>query len=191
MKSIITSVILLVLIILVSMSDVMAQDSLTVTAVEQVDLNRYCGTWYEIARLPNRFQRDCACCTSAEYSMLADGTIKVINRCRKSDGSLTTAEGMARKEKPDGPDAKLEVRFAPSWLGWLPFVWGTYWIIDLAPDYAYAVVGEPSREYLWILSRTPQMDISVRRGILARLRGMGYETDKLIFADSAIIGEDG
>ncbi len=171
--------------IMVIFINTMAQTDLPVTAVAEVDLTRYCGTWYEIARLPNRFQRDCACCTSAEYTLLSDGNIRVVNRCQKSDGTIMTAEGLARKEKPDGPDSKLEVRFAPSWLGWLPFVWGNYWIIDLAPDYTYAVVGEPSRKYLWILARSAVMEPAVRDGIFEKLKGMGYEAEKLVFADTA------
>ena len=152
-----------------------------VTAVDQVDLERYSGKWYEIARLPNKFQRKCDCNTTAEYSSKPDGNIRVINRCRKTDGTYIEAEGVARKEKKDGPNSRLKVRFAPSWLSWLPAVWGNYWIIDLAPDYSYAVVGEPSRKYLWILSRTPSLADAVRDAIFARLQTMGYDIEKLIF----------
>ena len=175
----------LVLTIVISMlyGVVMAQQPLPVTPVEQVDLGRYCGTWYEIARLPNSFQRKCACCTSAEYSLLQDGKIRVVNRCRKADGSPSIAEGIAKKEDPNGSNAKLKVRFAPSWLGWIPFVWGTYWIIDLAPDYSYAVVGEPSRKYLWILSRAKKIEQMEYDKIISRLKGMGYDTGKLILSD--------
>jgi len=160
-----------------------AQESLQVTTVEHLDLNRYCGTWYEIARFPNWFQRKCYCCTSAEYTLLADGKIKVVNRCLQADSSLSVAEGIAKKEDSKGSNAKLKVRFAPSWLSWIPFVWGTYWIIDLAPDYSYAVVGEPSRKYLWILSRTKNIEYSEYEEIIGRLKGMGYDTDKLILTD--------
>lgn len=159
-----------------------AQEPNPVTAVDSVDLERYCGVWYEIARLPNRFQKDCVCCTSAEYIMRDDGKITVINRCRQEDGTMKEAEGLAKKEDKKGSNARLKVRFAPKWLGWLPFVWGTYWIIDLADDYSYAVVSEPKREYLWILSRTKQMEPAVYGGILERLRTMGYDTDKLVIA---------
>lgn len=171
------------IIILLMTGAVAAQEPLPVTPVDQVDLNRYCGTWYEIARLPNRFQRQCACSTSAEYSLLPNGRIRVVNRCRKADGTVAVAEGVARRDDPNGSSAMLKVRFAPSWLGWIPFVWGTYWIIDLSPDYSYAVVGEPSRKYLWILSRTREMESSAYDQILSRLRTMGYETDRLIKSD--------
>ena len=174
--------IFLTIVLIGYVGNVMATEPSPVTAVDQVDFERYSGKRYEIARLPNKFQRKCDCNTAAEYSLRADGKIRVINRCRKADGTYTEAEGIARKEDRDGSNAKLKVRFAPAWLGWLPMVWGTYWIIDLAPDYSYAAVGEPSRKYLWILARTPEMDDDVRDTILARLDTMGYDTEKLIFS---------
>jgi len=164
----------------ISLGAVLAAEKAEVIAVENVDLNRYCGIWYEIARLPNWFQRKCDCNTTAEYILLPDNRIKVINRCLKADSSLISVQGIARKEDENGPNAKLKVRFAPSWIGWLPFVWGTYWILDLAPDYSYAAVGDPSRKYLWILSRTPQLDNSVYDSIISRMRNMGFDTDRLI-----------
>jgi apolipoprotein D and lipocalin family protein len=160
---------------------VMASEPLPVTAVDTVDLSKYSGIWYEIARLPNWFQRKCDCNTTAEYILQTDGKIKVINRCLKTDSSQIVAEGIARKEDKSGSNAKLKVRFAPSWVGWVPFVWGTYWILDLAPDYSYAAVGDPSRKYLWILSRTPQLDSVVCDSIVGRMKGMGFETERLIY----------
>ena len=87
-------------------------EPLSVTTVDKVDLNRYCGTWYEIARLPNRFQKECVGNSTAAYSLMENGRIKVINRCQKADSSYIVAEGVARKQDKDGPDARLEVRFA-------------------------------------------------------------------------------
>jgi apolipoprotein D and lipocalin family protein len=78
------------------------------------------------------------------------------------------------------PPAKLQVRFAPEWLSWLPFVWANYWVIDLADDYSYAVVGEPTRDYLWILARAPQMSDGVYARILAKLPALGFDPAKLI-----------
>jgi apolipoprotein D and lipocalin family protein len=156
-------------------------EPLPVTAVDTVDLVKYSGIWYEIARLPNWFQRNCDCNTTAEYILQADGKIKVINRCLKADSSQIVAEGIARKEDKNGSNAKLKVRFAPSWVGWVPFVWGTYWILDLAPDYSYAAVGDPSRKYLWILSRAPQLDTAVCDSIIGRMKNMGFETERLIY----------
>jgi apolipoprotein D and lipocalin family protein len=125
-----------------------------VTTVADVDLDRYLGKWYEIARFDNRFQRQCAGDVTAEYARRADGRIDVINRCRQTDGSLTTAAGVARVVDT-ATRAKLKVRFAPAFLSWIPAVWGDYWIIGLADDYSWAVVGSPDRQYLWVLSRTP------------------------------------
>ena len=140
--------------------------------VPQVDLERYLGTWYEIASYPQRFQEGCTG-TTATYSLRSDGQIDVLNECRKGslDGPEDVAEGRARVV--DGTrNAKLEVTF------FWPF-WGDYWIIDLGPDYEYAVVGNPSRDYLWILSRTPTLDQAVYEGILSRIEEMGYPLDRL------------
>jgi apolipoprotein D and lipocalin family protein len=149
-------------------------------AVPSVDLNRYVGTWYEIARLPNSFQKICTGDVIADYTLLDDGTVKVVNRCRKENGEMTEAEGKARRLGEDEPSSKLQVRFAPGWLSWLPFVWANYWVIDLAEDYSYAVIGEPDREYLWILSRTPKMEDAVYERILERIREKGYDTSSLV-----------
>lgn len=178
MKFTITAAILLAII-----GSIAATEPLPVTTVDQVDLDRYCGTWYEIARLPNRFQSKCVGNTTAEYSKLDNGDIKVINRCRQADGSYNIAEGIARKQDANGSNARLKVRFAPSWLSWLPSVWGKYWIIDLAPDYSYAAVGDPSRKYLWILSRAPQIDSTISNTIIDRLKNMGFQTEKLLYTN--------
>jgi apolipoprotein D and lipocalin family protein len=148
--------------------------------VDTVDLVRYSGKWYEIARLPNRFQEDCNSDVTATYSLLDDGDIKVVNRCRRENGESSEAEGRARRANIDGPVSKLAVRFAPAYLSFLPFVWGDYWIIDLAPDYSYAVVGEPDRKYLWILARSQEMDEALLGKILAKARSQGYDTAPLI-----------
>jgi apolipoprotein D and lipocalin family protein len=141
--------------------------------VAQVDLGRYVGHWYEIAAFPQSFQRDCTAST-ATYTPRADGTLDVLNRCRlKSvDGPEKLARGRARVVD-QVTKAKLEVSF------FRPF-WGDYWIVDLGADYEYAVVGHPSRDYLWILSRTPAMAPQVYDGILARLVAQGYETNRLV-----------
>ena len=148
--------------------------------VDSVDLVRYSGTWYEIARLPNRFQNDCVGDVSATYSLLPDGDIRVVNRCRKSDDEIIEAQGRARRASDNEPNSKLEVRFAPAFLSFLPFVWGDYWIIDLASDYSYAVIGEPNRRFLWILARSREMDETVFSNILAGVRNKGYDTAALI-----------
>jgi len=145
--------------------------------VSALDLDRYAGQWYEIARYPNSFERDCVRDVTATYTRNADGTVQVVNACRKADGSVMRAEGLARMAVPP---AKLEVRFAPAWLSWLPLVWADYWVIDLASDYSYAIVGEPSRDYLWILARDPRLPDATLERIVAKLPDLGYEPEKLV-----------
>lgn len=147
----------------------------TLNTVPEVDLNRYVGTWYEIARLPNWFQKECTSEVKATYTLQEDGSISVLNSCRGADGKLKQAEGTAKKAIENGPESKLKVRFAPRILSFLPFVWGDYWIISLASDYSYVAVGEPSRKYLWILSRTPKMDDALLQNILDEVRLQGYD----------------
>lgn len=146
--------------------------------IPSLDVPRYLGTWYEIAKYPNRFQRECKSATSAQYSKAGDGTLTVVNRCRRDDGSISEAVGTARQLGPD-TSPKLKVRFAPQWLSFLPFVWGDYWVIDLDDGYQLAAVSEPKREYLWILSRQPRVDAGAYQSLLARLSARGFDTGKL------------
>jgi len=151
-----------------------------VTAVASLDLQRYAGQWYEIGRLPNRFQRDCESDVTATYVLREDGRIDVINRCKKNDGEMMEATGIARLASEEEPASKLKVRFAPAFTSFLPFVWADYWVIGLAPDYSYAVVGHPNREYLWILSRTPTLDGRLYAEIIAGIAEQGFEVDSIV-----------
>src|SRR4051794_39147267 len=128
-----------------------------VHTVPRVDLDRYLGEWHEVARFPNRFQKSCASDVVATYSKLDDGRIRVVNRCKMADGNIKDAEGVARVVDT-ATNARLKVRFAPAALSFLSFVWGDYWVIGLADDYSWAVVGSPDRDYLWILARRAQLD---------------------------------
>ncbi len=148
--------------------------------VPSVDINRYAGLWYEVARLPNWFQKKCDGDVTAEYTLLDDGDIKVVNRCGKGSGKKAGVEGRAKRAAKDSSGAKLKVRFAPAILSFLPFVWGDYWIIDLADDYSHAVVGDPGRKYLWVLSRKPAMPDDKLDGILKKAEQKGYVLDGLI-----------
>jgi apolipoprotein D and lipocalin family protein len=141
--------------------------------VAHVDLNRYCGTWYEIATIPQGFQRGCTAST-ATYAIRDDGEIEVLNRCRQGsfDGPERFVRGRARIVDR-ATNAKLTVSF------FRPF-WGDYWVIDLGPDYDYAVVGHPTRDYLWILSRTPTMAPAAYDAIVGRIAAKGYETQRLV-----------
>jgi apolipoprotein D and lipocalin family protein len=138
----------------------------------------YMGTWYQVALFPNFFQRQCVSDTTATYRLLADGRVDVTNRCRTESGAFDQVIGVAR---PTGSlqgstlaPAQLEVTFLPSWLRWLPVGWGRYWVIQLADDGRYAVISEPSREYLWILSRQPRLDPADEAIIRARLAQQGF-----------------
>ena len=152
-----------------------------VKTVPVVDLDRYVGTWFEVARFDNVFQRGCAGDVTATYAKRPDGRLDVINRCRRADGSMTTAAGVARVVDIT-TRAKLKVRFAPAFLSWLPMVWGDYWIIGLADDYSWVVVGTPDREYLWILSRTPALDDSIYQELVTFGRRLGFPTEHLLRA---------
>ena len=149
-----------------------------VTAVPSVDLDRYLGTWFEIARFDNRFQRVCAGDVTAEYARRSDGRIDVVNRCRRTSGEITTASGVARIVDT-ATRSKLAVRFAPAWLSWIPAVWGDYWVIGLAEDYSWAVVGTPDHEYLWVLSRTAVLAPDQYRRAVDTARANGFDEGRL------------
>jgi apolipoprotein D and lipocalin family protein len=153
-----------------------AQDPQTVS---HVDLARYIGKWYEIARFPNKYESLCVANVTADYTMRADGNLDVVNRCEKANDEMEEAVGRARIVNSE-TNAKLQVRFAPSWLSWLPFVWADYWIIDLVPDYSVAAVGDPGRDYLWVLSRTPHLPDAVYEEVVNRITAQGYDTARLV-----------
>jgi apolipoprotein D and lipocalin family protein len=159
-----------------------ASDRRPLEVVSSVDLDRYLGTWYEIASYPAWFQRDCTAVT-AEYVLREDGLISVVNSCRKGslDGKLKQSKGRA-KVVDETTNAKLKVSFFG------PF-WGDYWIIDLDPDYQWAVVGVPNRKYLWILSRTPTMDEVLYQEIVGRLPAAGYDPTPLNRTPQPSLGE--
>lgn len=139
--------------------------------VPEVDLARYSGTWHEIAKYPNFFQRRCASDTKAIYEPMADGRIRVVNSCRNANGREQRVSGTATVV-PDSGNARLRVSF------WGPFA-GDYWIIGLDPDYRWALVGHPSRKFLWILSRTPEMDDTTYRRIVKLATDLGYDPSRI------------
>jgi apolipoprotein D and lipocalin family protein len=144
--------------------------------VNFVDLSRYVGQWYEIARYQHRFQEGCFG-SKATYTMRDDGKINVLNECfdKSSSVKLRSAKGKAWVVDKE-TNARLKVSF------FWPFS-GDYWIIDLGQNYEYAVIGHPDRKYLWVLSRTPEMDENVYQSILDRLQKQEYDTSKLIRSD--------
>jgi apolipoprotein D and lipocalin family protein len=153
-------------------------DTPAVRTVAAVDLNRYAGDWFEIARFPNRFQRQCVGDVRAHYARRSDGRIDVVNRCQTAKGG-TEARGIARIVDTE-TFAKLKVRFAPALLSFLPVVWGDYWVIGLAPDYSWAVVGSPDRDYLWILARTPTLDAGALTSAKDAARTNGFDVERLV-----------
>ena len=155
-----------------------AQAPAPLGTVASVDVPRYMGTWYEIAKYPNWFQKKCASSTSAQYSLQADGQVQVLNRCKTANGEWSEALGMARQiGRANSP--RLQVRFAPAWLSFIPMVWGNYWIIDLDPQYQWVVVSEPNREYLWILSRTPTLPTATYQSLQGKLAANGFDLQRI------------
>ncbi len=143
--------------------------------VARVDLPRYMGTWHEIARYPHHFQEGCADST-ATYRLEPDGTVDVLNECREPGGGLRRARGTARVVDP-ATNAKLEVSF------FRPF-WGDYWILALGDEYEYAVVGAPSREYLWVLAREPRLPDATYARLVERLVALGFDPVRLTRHDA-------
>lgn len=148
-----------------------------VHSVAKVNLQQYAGTWYEIARFPMFFQRNCARDVTATYSLNADGTVKVDNRCVKSNGEQIGSVGQAHAV--DASNSQLKVTFLPSWLRWLPVGQGDYWILKLDPQYQTVLVGSPSRKYLWILSRQPQLDERTYLSYVETARKQGFDITQL------------
>jgi apolipoprotein D and lipocalin family protein len=148
------------------------------TPIEQLDVPRYMGTWHEIARLPQKFQKQCVADVTATYKLQSNGHIEVTNTCRKADGSMSIAVGEAKPTTR--AQGALKVRFAPKILSWLGAVWGDYWIIELDPAYRWVVIGGSNQNYLWILARTPTLDGDVLQGLKARAAARGYQVQQLI-----------
>ena len=146
--------------------------------VPALDLPRYLGSWFEIAKFPNWFQRKCVADTRAEYSLRSDGSLQVTNRCKMASGKVNEAIGKAR-QIGSASSPKLQVRFAPDWLSLIPAVWGDYWVIALDENYQWVAVSEPGREYLWVLSRTPRMEPQTYADLMLRLSGLGLDVQKL------------
>lgn len=164
--------ILLVFVSSISMMSFSDSKPRELTTVPRVDLSRYVGRWFEYARYPNRFERDCDRDVTAHYTRLENGVIEVVNSCIQADGKPKVSKGKA-KVVDERTNAKLKVTF------FWPF-YGDYWIIDLDPHYRWVVVGEPRRKYLWVLTRLPQMDPAEYAAITQRLAAKGYDASKLV-----------
>ena len=151
------------------------------TTVPTLDLQRYLGTWYEIARLPMRHEPADYTDISATYSLQADGKVRVHNRALDGNGEPHESIGEATPV-PGSGNAKLEVTFLPEALRWIPFTKGDYWVLRIDDDYRTALVGGPDRKYLWLLSRSTALDATTQEAFLATAREQGYDLANLIHA---------
>jgi apolipoprotein D and lipocalin family protein len=147
-------------------------DMKPLTAISTLDLNRYLGTWHEIAKYPNRFQAMCKTNTTADYSILPNGALNVLNSCFDDKGMRKEAIGTARLKT--GP-SQLEVTFLPSYLRWLPFVWANYWVVAIDPDYQWSLVSEPNRQFAWVLAREKQLSPAQQTKVLAAMEAAGLQ----------------
>ena len=162
----------------ISLSFTTQAETVPPQAVDQVDIQKYAGKWYEIAHLPMYFQRKCVSNISAQYTVNADQTMGVLNSCRIENGEMISSEGVAYPQNQG--NSKLKVSFLPPGLRWIPFTKGHYWVLRVDPEYKVALVGGPSTKYLWILSREPQLDEATYQSYLDTAKYYGYDITKLI-----------
>lgn len=155
-------------------------------ALPSLDIAPYMGTWYQVAWIPNRFQKQCVSDTVATYRDRGDGTIEVQNRCRLAGGSIDSVLGIARPpagvsrvENGKLMPARLEVSFLPAWLRWAGIGWGAYWVVDLAADGRYVIVSEATREYLWVLARQPALTPADEILIKIKLQTLGFDLGRV------------
>lgn len=149
-----------------------------VVAVPNIDLARYLGRWFEICRLPLKWEDAAASDITATYSQTADGRIRVENRCLDKDGKPDRSIGLAVPQ--DASNAKLKVSFLPEYLRWIPFTQGDYWVLAIDADYTVALVGTPDREHLWLIARTAALPSEVVENYLAVAKTQGFDLGRLI-----------
>lgn len=157
----------------------MSEQNTEVRAVAELDLDRYLGTWFEICRLPLKYEDAKATDITANYALNEDGTVRIENRLLDEDGKPERAIGQA--QAVDGSKAKLKVSFLPEYLRWIPFTKGDYWVLAITPDYESALVGTPDHHHLWVLSRTPHSHPETVQGMLATATAMGFDLSRLIW----------
>jgi apolipoprotein D and lipocalin family protein len=155
-----------------------------IPTVREIDLNRYQGLWYEISAIPASFQAKCASDTTAEYKLLNDGRIQVLNSCAQKNDDRSLAEGRARLNPKFNSPGKLQVTFV-KFFTWIWAFSGDYWIIDLDPDYRYVVIGHPKLTYGWILARTRTLPMDTLLILRSRLTNIGYDPCRFIMSQNA------
>lgn len=149
-----------------------------VTSVSSLDLNRYSGLWYEVGRLPLRWEQADASDITAEYTPQGDGSVRVDNRCIDKDGAPSQAIG--RATPVNGRAGRLEVSFLPPFLRWIPFTKGDYWVLKIDDAYSVSLVGTPDQKNLWLLAREPRVDDSTKAAYLAEATRQGFDLEKWI-----------
>jgi apolipoprotein D and lipocalin family protein len=154
-------------------------DMTDVTSVSSLDIDRYLGRWYEICRLPLRWEDEKATDITANYSLNEDGTVRVDNRCFDEDGKPVRAVGQA-VPVPGSSNSQLKVTFLPEFVRWLPFTKGDYWVLKIDREYSTALVGTPDRKYLWVLARHPEIPETTRMQYLEEARRQGFDLEDLI-----------
>ncbi len=147
-----------------------------VTAVLLVDLNRYLGRWYEICRLPLKWEDKIATDISASYSRTENGSVRVDNRCFDGEGKPTQSVGEAKPV--DETNSRLKVSFLPKFIRWIPFTEGDYWILKLDPEYRFSLVGTPDRKHLWLLAREPGAPEAVVQRYLVEAKRQGFDLQR-------------
>ena len=147
--------------------------------VEKVELDKYLGVWYEVARKPMYFQNKCDRDVSATYTLNENGNIAIDNRCYAQDGKLNQSSGEAFVQNAPF-NSKLKVSFLPESIRWLPVGRGDYWILKIADDYQTVLVGEPKRKYMWVLSRSAQPDPAVVKEYLDYAQSVGFDLSDII-----------
>jgi apolipoprotein D and lipocalin family protein len=148
-------------------------------AADHIDLKRYAGLWYEVARLPNDRQKHCVSDVTVRFTMRDAGHLDVITSCRAADGKVRERHGIGRT-RGGASSGKLEIRYAPAFFSFVPRVWKDHWILGLGPDYTWTVVGMPTRDHLWILSRLPEMSASSYQQALEIADGNGFDIRQLV-----------
>jgi apolipoprotein D and lipocalin family protein len=163
-----------------------------VTPVARLDTQRFAGTWYEVARLPTEWQAECASDVTAHYAPRPDGSFQLTSSCRTVSGRVHTVVGSAWTKPGDRSHARLKVSFMPRWLQWLPIRRGESWVVMLDPEYRFAVLSEPSRQSIQVLSRMPSLPADELGRIVDRLAAEGYPTRQLVLTrQSTVVREIG
>ncbi|MCG7363706.1 lipocalin family protein [Roseomonas sp. ACRSG] len=153
-------------------------DANPVTAIVSLDLKRYLGRWYEICRLPLKWEDEAATDITAQYSLESGGKIRVDNRCFDAEGK--PAQSIGEAVPVNEGQSQLKVSFLPQGLRWLPFTKGDYWVLKLDPGYRLSLVGTPDRAHLWLLARETDVDAAEKKAYLAEARRQGFDLSGLI-----------